>query len=617
MASTSRPAAGSAGSGGGPPGLVASFVQSPKLVIAAVAVTSSLATAGALLATQRLSRKARRTDLEDSARRATAARLRSAEKHGAGRSTDVGGAAEEASTDGGTPRYLTNLAGSHHDFAPHLRPSPLRRSQSNQPYDESLVREQLARHYSFLGDEGMAALRGAFVVVVGAGGVGSACALSLLRAGVGALRLIDFDQVSLSSLNRHAVATLADVGRPKVVVCSEHFARIAPWAHVEAWVELFKGDEAPRLLGASRPVGRSADAKTRQPTYVIDAIDNLDTKVELLAYCYRQGIKCFSSMGAGAKCDPSRIQIADLTDTSEDPLSRHVRRKLRMMGIPSLGPEKEKKKKDSAAPEPAQTSIRKSILQGRDDVKPFEIPSRITLPKNEPKSRAPLVASPLPGGAAATSPRPPPSAWANDSSSRNRHMRRASSASSMGSAAYHTPLGTPMLEGEGSDDGKDADDTVRLPEAALADEEEDGQSPMPSLALPQAEHRDSLVEMSASPLPSPSPQISSLGAPKERNPLSRAASTAALAARQGSETEARPVRSKSKSKSSENAESVRLGIPVVFSTETKSDVRLLPLPEEEYQRGNVEELAVLNDFRVRVLPVLGEFCPHRRFRTAL
>ncbi|WFD23927.1 hypothetical protein MEQU1_002621 [Malassezia equina] len=192
-------------------------------------------------------------------------------------------------------------------------------------HDESLVREQLSRHYSFLGEEGMQRIRDSFVIVVGAGGVGSWAALMLLRAGVGRLRLIDFDQVSLSSLNRHACATLADVGRPKVVCCQQFFAKIAPWAHVEPCVRLFRAEDADELLEG-------------HPTYVVDAIDNLDTKVELLKYCAEHNLRVFASMGAGAKADPSRIQISDISTTAEDPLARVVRRELRAAGLPPIPP---------------------------------------------------------------------------------------------------------------------------------------------------------------------------------------------------------------------------------------------------------------------------------------
>lgn len=181
---------------------------------------------------------------------------------------------------------------------------------------EELVREQLARNYAFLREDGVSRVRAASVVIVGCGGVGSWTAVMLARSGVAKLRLIDFDYVTLSSLNRHATATLADVGTPKVQCIARALHAIAPFVQVDARVELWRGDaDGAELL-------RGAD-------WVVDAIDNIGTKVELLAYCVQNNIKVFSSMGAGAKSDPTRIQIADLSATHYDPLARAVRQRLR------------------------------------------------------------------------------------------------------------------------------------------------------------------------------------------------------------------------------------------------------------------------------------------------
>ncbi|KAJ2402984.1 hypothetical protein GGF41_007490, partial [Coemansia sp. RSA 2531] len=170
------------------------------------------------------------------------------------------------------------------------------------PNEELLIQEQLARHYVFFGQEGMAKLRDSFVVVVGAGGVGSWAALMLLRSGVQRIRVIDFDQVTLSSLNRHAAATRANVGTPKVDALKQSFADIAPHAMVEARVALFSAETAADLLAGS-------------PDYVLDCIDNMDTKTDLLEFCKKHNLEVISAMGAGMKSDPSRVQIADISDT--------------------------------------------------------------------------------------------------------------------------------------------------------------------------------------------------------------------------------------------------------------------------------------------------------------
>ncbi|KAJ3327654.1 hypothetical protein HDU76_011378 [Blyttiomyces sp. JEL0837] len=187
---------------------------------------------------------------------------------------------------------------------------------------EELIREQLTRNYSFLGEEPMEKVRKSFVIVVGVGGVGSHCAHMLIRSGVEKIRLIDFDQITLSSLNRHAVATHDDVGISKVDCLVKHFKEISPQVQVEARMELFNVENAPRLLSG-------------KPDFVLDCIDNIDTKIELIQYCHDNGLRILASMGAGAKSDPSRVQIADISETFEDPLARVTRKGLRMKGIES------------------------------------------------------------------------------------------------------------------------------------------------------------------------------------------------------------------------------------------------------------------------------------------
>lgn len=188
---------------------------------------------------------------------------------------------------------------------------------------EELIREQLARNYAFLSEEGMEQVRGQRVVVVGCGGVGSWVVTMLVRSGVGHVRIVDFDQVSLSSLNRHAVAELRDVGTPKVECLRRHMAQIAPWVRVDARNCLWDKHHGEQLL-----LGDGFD-----PTMVVDCIDNIDTKVDLLHFCHARGLRVVLSGGAACKADPTRINIADLSKTEEDPLARAVRIRLGKRGI--------------------------------------------------------------------------------------------------------------------------------------------------------------------------------------------------------------------------------------------------------------------------------------------
>jgi tRNA threonylcarbamoyladenosine dehydratase len=200
-------------------------------------------------------------------------------------------------------------------------------------YDETLILEQLARNRVFLTDDGLARLRKAFIIVVGCGGVGSHCVAALARSGVSRIRLVDFDQVTLSSLNRHAVATLADVGTPKVHCLRRRLEQVVPWCHFECWNEMFREEEAARLLGVSR--GLEGEGEGWKPDYVVDAIDNIDSKVALLKYCREHELKVVSSMGAGCKSDPTRVLVGDISASIEDPLSRATRRRLRAKGVES------------------------------------------------------------------------------------------------------------------------------------------------------------------------------------------------------------------------------------------------------------------------------------------
>ncbi len=186
------------------------------------------------------------------------------------------------------------------------------------PHDELpeserfLMEEQFSRGERFLGLEGQKKLEDAFVVVVGVGGVGSHCAHFLARSGVRKLRLIDFDNVTLSSLNRHAVAVRDDVGIPKVKAMANHIKEFAPFCSVDCRNQMFTEESAHDLLAG-------------QPDYVVDAIDDRPTKVALIATCLIQGLPLLSSMGAGAKTDPTRVQIAPFRDVCYDPLASRMR----------------------------------------------------------------------------------------------------------------------------------------------------------------------------------------------------------------------------------------------------------------------------------------------------
>ena len=185
---------------------------------------------------------------------------------------------------------------------------------------EEVLSELFSRVESFFGSEGLDKLRNSFVIVVGLGGVGSHAANMIARSGVSKLRLIDFDQVTLSSLNRHAVAMMEDVGISKAITMKNKLLKIVPNCEIEAISEMCRGNNASELLKG-------------QPDYVLDCIDDVNTKAELLSYCINNNVKVITSMGAGGKADPTKLRIGNLNDCIKDPLASKIKWKLKKLDI--------------------------------------------------------------------------------------------------------------------------------------------------------------------------------------------------------------------------------------------------------------------------------------------
>lgn len=191
---------------------------------------------------------------------------------------------------------------------------------SDPALEAELLTEQLSRNRFFFGDDAQSKIERAFVVVVGCGGVGSHVAHMLARSGVARLRLIDVDNVSLSSLNRAATATRADVGTPKVDALARAIEAFAPRCAIERFAAFFDDANAATHLSGS-------------PDYVIDCIDDVATKTELLLYCARSNLRVISSLGAGGIADPTRLRFADLALIHGDPLGVTIKYALRRAGL--------------------------------------------------------------------------------------------------------------------------------------------------------------------------------------------------------------------------------------------------------------------------------------------
>ncbi|MBL4903420.1 MAG: tRNA threonylcarbamoyladenosine dehydratase [Desulfocapsa sp.] len=180
--------------------------------------------------------------------------------------------------------------------------------------------ERFSRTRCFLGEEQFRLLTQAMVTIVGLGAVGGYAAEGLARAGVGRLRLVDFDTIQLSNINRQILALDNSIGLPKVEVAKERIQLINPQCQVEA-LQLFAADETlDEILNPS-------------PNILIDAIDSLNPKVQLLAGAHKRNVTTFSSMGAALRTDPSKIKTGDIMSSTHCPLAKHVRNRLRRQGI--------------------------------------------------------------------------------------------------------------------------------------------------------------------------------------------------------------------------------------------------------------------------------------------
>jgi tRNA A37 threonylcarbamoyladenosine dehydratase len=170
-----------------------------------------------------------------------------------------------------------------------------------------------------LGSEAMERMAQKRVAVFGVGGVGSWCAESLVRTGIGHLMLVDADRVTVSNINRQLMATTLTVGRPKTEALRERLLTINPEADIRAVQNIFCEETAEEF-----------DLDSFD--YVIDAIDSLKDKALLLLRTCRSRAKLFASMGAALKLDPTRIRVAEFRRIEGDPLARALRKKFKNWG---------------------------------------------------------------------------------------------------------------------------------------------------------------------------------------------------------------------------------------------------------------------------------------------
>ncbi len=183
--------------------------------------------------------------------------------------------------------------------------------------------EQFLRTEWLLGKEALDILHNSHVAVFGIGGVGGYVAETLVRSGVGEMDLIDKDQVSVTNLNRQLIATWETVGRDKVDVMKERALSINPEVKIRARKCFFQPDTANEF-------------DFSEYDYVVDAVDNVTAKIELVLSAREAHVPIICSMGAGNKLDPTKFQVADIYETKVCPLAKVMRRELKKRGVDHL-----------------------------------------------------------------------------------------------------------------------------------------------------------------------------------------------------------------------------------------------------------------------------------------
>ena len=179
----------------------------------------------------------------------------------------------------------------------------------------------LERTQLLLGSEKCRTLHEAHVLVVGVGGVGAYAAEMIARAGVGKMTIADADVVCESNINRQLIALHSTVGKSKVELVAARLRDINPEIELTAVEKYIKDDETYILLDSARF------------DYVVDAIDTLSPKLALILGCLDRHIPVVSSMGAGAKMDPTKLEIADISKTHHCPLAHMLRKRLHKAGV--------------------------------------------------------------------------------------------------------------------------------------------------------------------------------------------------------------------------------------------------------------------------------------------
>lgn len=180
--------------------------------------------------------------------------------------------------------------------------------------------EQFIRTQMLLGSDAMSRLQKSHVAVFGLGGVGSWCAEALCRSGIGELTLVDLDEISVSNINRQAAALHSTVGMKKAEATALRLSDISPNCILHPIAERYEAETRERFFSA-------------RYDYIVDAIDLVSCKLDLIETAHQRNIPIISALGTGNKLDAQQLRIADISKTEGCPLARVIRKELRARGI--------------------------------------------------------------------------------------------------------------------------------------------------------------------------------------------------------------------------------------------------------------------------------------------
>ncbi|WP_026747395.1 tRNA threonylcarbamoyladenosine dehydratase [Leptotrichia trevisanii] len=191
--------------------------------------------------------------------------------------------------------------------------------------------QTFARFSMMVGEEGIERLKNSKVIVFGVGGVGSYTVEALARSGIGQITMVDFDEISESNINRQLHSLRSTIGKSKIDVMKDRILDINPECKVEL-VKKLVYDDVDEILGNSE----NKSLNNSKYDFVVDAIDVIRSKVNLIEYCVKNKINIISSMGFGNKMRPEMVEIAKIKNTSVCPMARTIRSILKKKGITNV-----------------------------------------------------------------------------------------------------------------------------------------------------------------------------------------------------------------------------------------------------------------------------------------